>query len=127
MKTSSLANTASDRTFNSYRSLYTVSSPLHKACQSYTRNIPGASTSTASITRSATGLETLGPVCSGGTRIGEGRYVRFDAFIALFPINLSLIVGLAVNFLLIESLQRFYQYYGDELQASDTDNSILAC
>jgi hypothetical protein len=24
--------------------------------------------------------------------------------------------GLAVNFLLIESLQRFYQYYGDELQ-----------
>lgn len=25
-------------------------------------------------------------------------------------------LGLAVNFLLIESLQRFYQYYGDELQ-----------
>jgi len=24
--------------------------------------------------------------------------------------------GLAVNFLLIESLQRFYQYYGDDLQ-----------
>ena len=26
--------------------------------------------------------------------------------------------GLATNFLLIESLQRFYQYYGDELQVS---------
>lgn len=26
------------------------------------------------------------------------------------------ITGLAVNFLLIESLQRFHQYYGDELQ-----------
>ena len=26
------------------------------------------------------------------------------------------IAGLAVNFLLIESLQRFHQYYGDELQ-----------
>ena len=24
--------------------------------------------------------------------------------------------GLAVNFILIESLQRFYQFYGDELQ-----------
>lgn len=27
-------------------------------------------------------------------------------------------VGLATNFLLIESLQRFYQYYGDDLQVS---------
>jgi hypothetical protein len=27
-----------------------------------------------------------------------------------------LFTGLAVNFLLIESLQRFHQYYGDELQ-----------
>jgi hypothetical protein len=26
--------------------------------------------------------------------------------------------GLAVNFLLIESLQRFHQYYGDDLQVS---------
>ena len=25
-------------------------------------------------------------------------------------------LGLAVNFILIESLQRFYQYYGDEVQ-----------
>jgi hypothetical protein len=25
-------------------------------------------------------------------------------------------IGLAVNFLLIESLQRFHQYYGDDLQ-----------
>lgn len=41
-------------------------------------------------------------------------------FIQLFRICLSLItvLGLAVNFLLIESLQRFYQYYGDELQVS---------
>jgi hypothetical protein len=27
--------------------------------------------------------------------------------------------GLATNFLLIESLQRFYQYYGDDLQVSN--------
>lgn len=27
-------------------------------------------------------------------------------------------LGLAVNFLLIESLQRFYQYYGDDFQVS---------
>jgi hypothetical protein len=45
----------------------------------------------------------------------------FDLFHSLsLPVDLPLtIVGLAVNFLLIESLQRFYQYYGDELQASD--------
>lgn len=29
---------------------------------------------------------------------------------------MNLITGLATNFLLIESLQRFYQYYGDDLQ-----------
>ena len=26
--------------------------------------------------------------------------------------------GLAVNFILIESLQRFYQFYGDDVQVS---------
>ena len=30
-------------------------------------------------------------------------------------------IWLAVNFLLIESLQRFYQYYGDDLQVSHMD------
>ena len=37
-------------------------------------------------------------------------------------------IWLAVNFLLIESLQRFYQYYGDDVQVgADTicDPSIL--
>ena len=30
-------------------------------------------------------------------------------------------IWLAVNFLLIESLQRFYQYYGDDIQVSVGD------
>jgi hypothetical protein len=30
--------------------------------------------------------------------------------------RIELFAGLATNFLLIESLQRFYQYYGDDLQ-----------
>lgn len=30
--------------------------------------------------------------------------------------ELTVYLGLPVNFLLIESLQRFYQYYGDDLQ-----------
>lgn len=32
------------------------------------------------------------------------------------PLSSPLFIGLATNFLLIESLQRFYQYYGDDLQ-----------
>lgn len=31
-------------------------------------------------------------------------------------------IWLAVNFLLIESLQRFYQYYGDDVQVGAVDN-----
>ena len=31
-------------------------------------------------------------------------------------------IWLAVNFLLIESLQRFYQYYGDDIQVGTVDN-----
>lgn len=30
-------------------------------------------------------------------------------------------IWLAVNFLLIESLQRFYQYYGDDVQVGASD------
>lgn len=33
-------------------------------------------------------------------------------------------IWLAVNFLLIESLQRFYQYYGDDIQVSACDVRI---
>jgi len=33
-------------------------------------------------------------------------------------------IWLAVNFLLIESLQRFYQYYGDDVQVCAADVSI---
>ena len=32
-------------------------------------------------------------------------------------------IWLAVNFLLIESLQRFYQYYGDDVQVGADDAS----
>ena len=36
----------------------------------------------------------------------------------LHSVSSGSVAGLATNFLLIESLQRFYQYYGDDLQAS---------
>lgn len=35
--------------------------------------------------------------------------------------------GLATNFLLIESLQRFYQYYGDELQVNEFRSNEIIC
>ena len=35
-------------------------------------------------------------------------------------------IWLAVNFLLIESLQRFYQYYGDDIQVGAV-NDRLSC
>ena len=34
-------------------------------------------------------------------------------------------IWLAVNFLLIESLQRFYQYYGDDIQVGVIDGCVL--
>jgi hypothetical protein len=33
-------------------------------------------------------------------------------------------IWLAVNFLLIESLQRFYQYYGDDIQVGAVENGV---
>jgi hypothetical protein len=44
-----------------------------------------------------------GPICMCQTHYSR-RYLN--------------ITGLAVNFLLIESLQRFYQYYGDDFQVN---------
>jgi hypothetical protein len=43
--------------------------------------------------------------------------------LASLPLHLThhRLVGLATNFLLIESLQRFYQYYGDDLQVCMKD------
>lgn len=73
----------------------------------------------ASVMRSTTGQATPSPACSEATRTGVVLSVR--------PLNcytLHLIAdstphsGLAVNFILIESLQRFYQFYGDEVQVS---------
>jgi hypothetical protein len=40
----------------------------------------------------------------------------FNYHINFYLSYLPLSQGLAVNFLLIESLQRFHQYYGDDLQ-----------
>ena len=45
------------------------------------------------------------------------RTYLYDALLFTYSIGHSRhSAGLAVNFLLIESLQRFYQYYGDEIE-----------
>src|SRR5882762_855838 len=46
-----------------------------------------------------------GPICT--------HFVSF--YFNIFHVLTCSVVGLAVNFLLIESLQRFHQYYGDEV------------
>lgn len=49
-----------------------------------------------------------GPICE--------QHLYYHA--ACFITELTTHSGLAVNFILIESLQRFYQFYGDEVQVS---------
>lgn len=50
----------------------------------------------------------------GGNSNWRGPICMFPSLSQCFNANHPL--GLATNFLLIESLQRFYQYYGDDLQ-----------
>jgi len=73
-----------------------------------------------STTRSAIGLETRDLECLVGIRTGEAQSVSLSfchSTISSTSASLTTIItGLATNFLLIESLQRFYQYYGDDLQ-----------
>lgn len=51
----------------------------------------------------------------GGNSNWRGPICKRTALKLSSPLTCSR-PGLAVNFLLIESLQRFYQYYGDEIQ-----------
>lgn len=76
--------------------------------------------SRASDTRLATGQQILVPKCLVVTQIGEDRYVHLLLSKLTPPFESPSSLGLAVNFLLIESLQRFYQYYGDDLKVSFT-------
>lgn len=73
----------------------------------------------ASVMRSTTGQATPSPACSEATRTGVALYVRpLYCHTTGSIAELSSHSGLAVNFILIESLQRFYQFYGDEVQVS---------
>ena len=51
----------------------------------------------------------------GGNSNWRGPICGFPPVPCISP-RLCCCTGLAVNFLLIESLQRFHQFYGDELQ-----------
>ncbi len=64
-------------------------------------------------TKLAIGQVTLYLECLEVTRTGAVLYVSYVTRAAK---GSDLNLGLATNFLLIESLQRFYQYYGDDLQ-----------
>ena len=70
----------------------------------------------ANVTKSTTGPATPSLVCSVEIPTGEAQFVSEYIFLHKMMLIEHLIKGLAVNFLLIESLQRFYQYYGSELQ-----------
>lgn len=60
------------------------------------------------------GQEIQSLACLAVIRIGEARFVGVSR--SHYDYLLTTSIGLATNFLLIESLQRFYQYYGDDLQ-----------
>lgn len=66
-------------------------------------------------TKSIIGLESPNLECLVVILIGVAQFVSIFSIRTGYATNNS-IAGLAVNFLLIESLQRFHQYYGDELQ-----------
>lgn len=52
--------------------------------------------------------------------------VLYSHYLGLFTEAIAF-VGLAVNFLLIESLQRFHQYYGDDLQVRKVASPPVTC
>lgn len=100
----------SDAVFASYHPLINFA-----GCRRSIRSTLGGWRSMDSVTKSLTGQATRCLACSAGTLIGEGLSVSAIAPLAC-PSGTHHGAGLAVNFLLIESLQRFYQYYGDDLQ-----------
>ena len=62
----------------------------------------------------------------GGNSNWRGPICMFALiFLIMRRKPITLCTGLAVNFLLIESLQRFYQYYGDEIQVESSRS--MAC
>jgi hypothetical protein len=79
------------------------------------RNTLGVWTFTDSDMKLAIGQEIPSLACLAVIRIGEARFVGTNRSHYDYLLTMS-IIGLATNFLLIESLQRFYQYYGDDLQ-----------
>lgn len=98
--------------------LYAVKAPRIDFCQvcpNITRIIPGEWMCTVSAMKSLIGPVIRSLACSVVTRTGADQYgyvlphrLRFS------ETNSS--CQLATNFLLIEALQRFHQYYGNDLQ-----------
>jgi hypothetical protein len=70
----------------------------------------------ASVMKSATGQATRSLACLAAIRTGVGLSVCIHQVFTFASAPNLCLLGLAVNFLLIESLQRFYQYYGDDIQ-----------
>jgi hypothetical protein len=62
------------------------------------------------------GLVIPGLRCLVAIRTGEGQFVRRISPLCTYHGVDLWFIGLAVNMLLIESLQRFYQYYGDDVR-----------
>ena len=91
-------------------------SGLSLGCQNYMRNTLGVWTFTDNDMKLVIGQEIRSLACLAVIRIGEARFVGVRR--SHYDYLLTLSIGLATNFLLIESLQRFYQYYGDDLQVS---------
>jgi hypothetical protein len=61
-----------------------------------------------------TGRDTQNPVHLGEIQTGEVQCVSREPVTVIKQLNL--LAGFPINFLLVESLQRFYQYYGTDLQ-----------
>lgn len=83
--------------------------------RSFTKSTRGGWRSTDIITKFPIGLAIHSQGCLVVIQTGEDQFVSRD-FRVSGCINFTRYSGLATNFLLIESLQRFYQYYGDDLQ-----------
>ena len=62
-----------------------------------------------------TGLDTRNPVHLEEIPTGEVQCVSSTESVVVNN-QLNCLIGLPINFLLVESLQRFYQYYGTDLQ-----------
>jgi len=96
--------------------VFLLLSGLSLGCQNYTRNALGVWTFTDNDMKLVIGQEIQSLACLAAIRIGEARFVGVSRIHYDYLLTIS--IGLATNFLLIESLQRFYQYYGDDLQVS---------